>query len=64
MEEGVGHAKLEEDDKEVHNLTTNETEEIYIVPEEIFYTQFIHKESYLLWMFLEKKLTRISFFSS
>ena len=32
VEEGVGHAKLEEDDKEVHNLTTNETKEIHIIP--------------------------------
>ena len=33
MQERVGHAKLDEDNEKIENLTTNETKEIYIVPE-------------------------------
>ena len=33
VKKSVGHAELNEDNEQIENLTTNETKEIYIVPE-------------------------------
>ena len=69
VEKSVCHGKVEQDNEEIEALTSNETTEIDVISATKKFTTYIYdwwvKDfPHLLWIFLRKKLTSLSRFSS